>query len=202
VSPLFSFDADFIGKTIVGTDEAGRGPLAGPVFAAAVCLDYNQSELLSEVNDSKKLSPQKRENLFDLITNKASRCFSITQQTPQEIDRLNIHQASLLAMKQALEELSASWDLALIDGRFLIPDMEVDKQQAIIKGDAKSACIAAASILAKVARDRHMLICHEEYPQYDFAKHKGYGTARHIELLKKFGPSPIHRKTFCNNFLT
>ncbi len=178
-------------KIICGVDEAGRGPLAGPVYAAAVILKDNQ--LIEGVNDSKKLSEKKREELFDKIINEALD-FSIACVSEKEIDELNILNATYLAMKRAVEGLKVKPDFALIDGNRM-PPLSIDGE-TIIKGDAKSASIAAASILAKVSRDRYMLEMAEKYPQYQFGKHKGYGTKLHYEMLDKYGESDIHRKTF------
>lgn len=183
-------------KTICGIDEAGRGPLAGPVFAAAVILPDNT--FIDGLNDSKKLSEKKREVLFDIIKEKAIG-YAVGFATETEIDKINILQATFLAMKRAYDGLSVNTDLALVDGNRM-PPLGVDTQ-IIIKGDALSANIAAASILAKVSRDRLMYEIDKMYPQYQFAKHKGYGTALHIEMLKKFGPCPVHRKTFLRKIL-
>lgn len=183
-------------QTICGIDEAGRGPLAGPVFAAAVILPSNQ--LIEGLNDSKKLSEKKREILFDRITETAID-YSVGFATETEIDEINILQATYLAMKRAFDGLSVKVDLALVDGN-RTPPLGIDTQ-TIIKGDALSANIAAASILAKVSRDRLMYEIDKIYPQYQFAKHKGYGTALHIEMLKEFGLCTIHRKTFLKKIL-
>lgn len=183
-------------KVICGIDEAGRGPLAGPVFAAAVILPANQ--MIDGVNDSKKLTEKKREFLFDVIK-KAAIGYSVGFATESEIDGINILQATFLAMKRAYDGLEIHADLALVDGNRM-PPLGVDTQ-LIIKGDALSANIAAASILAKVSRDRLMYEIDKIYPQYQFAKHKGYGTALHIEMLKKYGPCPVHRKTFLKKIL-
>jgi len=183
-------------QTICGIDEAGRGPLAGPVFAAAVILPNNQ--MIDGLNDSKKLSEKKREELFDIIKETAVN-YSVGFATEAEIDEINILQATFLAMKRAYDGLSVRPDLALVDGN-RTPPLGVDTQ-TIIKGDALSANIAAASILAKVSRDRLMYEIDKIYPQYQFAKHKGYGTALHIKLLKEFGPCPVHRRTFLKKIL-
>ncbi|MCR5208338.1 MAG: ribonuclease HII [Eubacterium sp.] len=178
-------------NVICGVDEAGRGPLAGPVCAAAVILKDGQ--VIEGVNDSKKLSEKKREQLFDKIINEALD-YSIAYADEKEIDKLNILNATYLAMKRAVEGLSLDADFALIDGNRM-PPLDIDGD-TVIKGDAKSASIAAASILAKVSRDRYMLELAEKYPQYQFEKHKGYGTKLHYEMLDKFGASDIHRQTF------
>jgi ribonuclease HII len=181
---------------ICGIDEAGRGPLAGPVFAAAVILPRDM--LIEGVNDSKKLSEKKREELFDVIREKAI-SYSVGFATETEIDTINILQATFLAMKRACDGLSVKPDYALVDGNRM-PWLDVETQ-TIIKGDSLSQSIAAASILAKVSRDRLMAEIDQIYPEYQFAKHKGYGTALHIEMLKKYGPCPVHRKTFLKNIL-
>ncbi|MBE6828633.1 MAG: ribonuclease HII [Ruminococcaceae bacterium] len=183
-------------RMICGIDEAGRGPLAGPVFAAAVILPPGQ--MIEGLNDSKKLSEKKREALFDVIK-KTAIVYAVGFATEQEIDKINILQATFLAMKRACDGLSLRPDLALVDGNRM-PRLGMDTQ-TIIKGDALSASIAAASILAKVSRDRLMAEIDRIYPEYQFAKHKGYGTALHRELLKQYGPSPVHRKTFLKKIL-
>lgn len=178
-------------KLICGVDEAGRGPLAGPVCAAAVILP--QGLELDGLNDSKKLSEAKRERLFDEICEK-SVSYAIAMATVEEIEELNILKASLAAMSRAIEKLPVKPELALIDGDKL-PESGLECR-SIIKGDSKCADIAAASILAKVTRDRYMKELAREYPQYAFEKHKGYGTALHYERLREFGPSPVHRAKF------
>ena len=183
-------------RAVCGIDEAGRGPLAGPVFAAAVVLPPGL--VIDGVDDSKKLIPKKREELFGVIEEKAV-AYGIGFATENEIDEINILQATFLAMKRAYLALGAPCDLALVDGDRK-PDLGVDTQ-TIIKGDSLSESIAAASILAKVTRDRLMREIDSLYPEYEFAKHKGYGTKRHIELLKKYGPCPVHRKTFLKKIL-
>nr|WP_319490163.1 ribonuclease HII [uncultured Caproiciproducens sp.] len=182
--------------SICGIDEAGRGPLAGPVFAAAVILPSNQ--FIEGLNDSKKLSEKKREALFDVIKETAVSC-AVGFATEEEIDEINILQATFLAMKRACDGLDVKPDLALVDGNRM-PTLGVETQ-IIIKGDALSASIAAASILAKVSRDRLMVEIDKIYPQYQFAKHKGYGTALHTELLREYGPCPVHRRTFLKKIL-
>ena len=177
--------------TVAGVDEAGRGPLAGPVFAAAVILPFGTE--IEGLNDSKKLSEAKREKLFDIITDKAV-AYGIASASEKEIDGINILEATFLAMNRALKQIEGSFDLALIDGNrnkgIEYPSVTV------IKGDALCADIAAASILAKVSRDRFMYTMAEKYPQYGFEKHKGYGTKLHYENIAKYGVCPIHRKTF------
>ncbi len=180
---------------ICGVDEAGRGPLAGPVFAAAVILP--KGLLIDGLNDSKKLTEKKRESLFGEITSQAI-AYSIASASEREVDEINILQATFLAMRRAIAGLSVTPDLALIDGNrdtdFGVPS------QTIIKGDSLSANIAAASILAKVSRDRLMREYAEQYPEYGFDVHKGYGTKRHYEALRTYGPCPIHRMTFLKKF--
>ncbi len=178
-------------SVVCGIDEAGRGPLCGPVFAAACILP--DGLVLEGLNDSKKLTPKKRDKLFDLICENAI-AYCIASASVEEIDELNILEADLLAMRRAIDGLSVKADFALVDGNiargFQIP------ARAIIGGDAKSPSIAAASILAKVARDRDCITLDEQYPQYGIAKHKGYGTKQHMDALRTYGPSPIHRKQF------
>ena len=186
---LIAYDQGF--TAVCGVDEAGRGPLAGDVYAAAVILPRGVE--IAGVNDSKKLTEKKREALFDLIREKAA-AYCISAATVAEIDSLNILRASLLAMRRAVGGLSVRPDLALVDGN-QDPHLEIPTQ-TIVKGDGKSASIAAASILAKVARDRYMKKLDEQYPQYCFAKHKGYGTKLHYEMLDKYGPCPEHRRSF------
>jgi ribonuclease HII len=174
-----------------GTDEAGRGPLAGDVFAAAVILPPGL--VIDGLNDSKKISEKKRDKLFEIITSEAI-SYGIASASPAEIDKLNILNAALLAMKRAISSLDPQPDYILIDGSvnrgFDIP------ARAVIKGDSISPSIAAASILAKVSRDRKCLDYDREYPEYGFAKHKGYPTEEHYAAIKKFGVLPIHRKSF------
>lgn len=181
---------------ICGVDEAGRGPLAGPVCAAAVILPDNI--IIEGVNDSKKLSEKKREALFDVIISSV-RSYSIAYATVDEIENMNILNAAMLAMKRAVEGLNVKADYAMIDGNRL-PNLDIDSE-FIIKGDAKSMSIAAASILAKVSRDRLLYEYAKEYPQYHFDKHKGYGTKAHVEALKKYGPCPYHRLSFLGKIL-
>ncbi len=183
-------------KAVCGVDEAGRGPLAGPVCAAAVILPENT--IIDGVNDSKKLSEKKREALFDVIKSSA-RSYCIAYATVEEIESMNILNATMLAMTRAVEGLEVKADYAMIDGNRL-PDLNIDSE-FIIKGDAKSMSIAAASILAKVSRDRLLREYAKEYPEYQFDKHKGYGTKAHIEALKKYGPCPYHRMSFLGKIL-
>ena len=182
-------------KLVCGVDEAGRGPLAGPVCAAAVILPDNH--IIEGVNDSKKLSEKKREALYDVIKDEAL-AYSIAFADEKEIDEINILQATYLAMKRAVDELEIKADYALIDGNRM-PPLDIDGE-TVVKGDAKSESIAAASILAKVTRDRYMLEMAEKYPQYQFEKHKGYGTKLHYEMLDKYGESEIHRKSFLKSW--
>lgn len=181
---------------ICGVDEAGRGPLAGNVYAAAIILPENCD--IEGINDSKKLSEKKREQLFEIICEKAL-SYSIGTANVQEIDSINILQATLLAMKRAVEGLKITPDYVFVDGNTM-PHIDI-QGQTIIKGDAKCISIAAASILAKVSRDRYMKEMDKLYPEYQFAKHKGYGTALHIQLIKEYGPCEIHRKTFLKKIL-
>ena len=183
---------------IAGIDEAGRGPLAGPVVAASVILPKD-CEILY-LNDSKQVSAKKRDELFDEIKEKAV-AYGIGVSSPGRIDEINILQATYEAMRAAIKQMSEtkSPDILLVDAVH-IPEVQT-KQVGIIKGDAKSVSIAAASILAKVTRDRFMIQMDEMYPMYGFASHKGYGSKAHIEAIKKYGPSPIHRETFIKNFI-
>ena len=182
-------------QCICGVDEAGRGPLAGPVYAAAVILPRDL--VIEGLNDSKKLTEKRREALYDVIVAQAL-AYGIGSADEKEIDEINILQATFLAMRRAIAQLSVRPDLALIDGNrdsdFGVP------AETVIGGDGKSANIAAASILAKVTRDRVMLEYAEQYPQYGFDVHKGYGTKRHYEALREFGPCPIHRRSFLRKF--
>ena len=181
---------------ICGIDEAGRGPLCGPVVAGAVILPKNCNILY--INDSKKLSEKMRDVLYDEIAAGAV-AWAVGIVSPERIDEINILQATYEAMRIAIDKLEIKPDI-LFNDAVTIPDVGI-KQVPIIKGDAKSQSIAAASIMAKVTRDRMMQQYDEIYPQYGFAKHKGYGTKAHIEALKEYGPCPIHRKTFLKNIL-
>jgi ribonuclease HII len=184
-------------RLIAGVDEAGRGPLAGPVVAACVIVNPDFTITGSDlelVNDSKKLTAKKREQLFGLIKEKAA-AVEISVISHEVIDRINILQASLLAMKKAIAACSLEPDLVLIDGNQPLPDFPI-KQETIVGGDAAVFCIAAASIIAKVSRDFLMLAEDKKYPEYQFAKHKGYGTKLHLSLLEQYGPCPIHRRSF------
>lgn len=182
---------------ICGIDEAGRGPLAGPVVAAAAVLPKDCQ--IFYLNDSKKLSEKKRDLLFDEIKEKAV-AYGIGIVSPQVIDEINILQATYEAMRQAISQLNVIPEILLNDA-VTIPGVDI-MQIPIVKGDAKSVSIAAASILAKVTRDRMMMEYDQIYPEYGFAKHKGYGTAAHIAALKEYGPCPIHRRTFIKKFVT
>ncbi len=181
-------------KYICGADEAGRGPLAGPVYAAAVILDPNNP--IEGLNDSKKLTEKKRDKLFDEIVAK-SLSWAIAFVDEKQIDEINILEASMLAMKKAIESLNVKADYALIDGN-KTPDLSIDSE-AVVKGDALCQSISAASVLAKVARDRYMVKLGEEYPAYNFKKHKGYPTKDHYIAILKNGISSCHRKTFLKN---
>ena len=188
------------GEIVIGVDEAGRGPLAGNVVAAAAILKKYSSDL-DEINDSKKLTEKKREKLFDVIMENFY--IGVGEATPEEIDEINILNATFLAMRRALKNLKkqCSTDyLVLVDGNFKIREYE-GEQEFVIKGDAKSLSIAAASIIAKVTRDREMIEEGKKYPEYKFEKHKGYGTKLHKEKLLELGILPIHRKSFLNKII-
>lgn len=190
---LFAFDKSFVSygyRIIAGIDEAGRGCLAGPVVAA--CVSFSDNISIDGIRDSKELTAKQREDLFNEILRNASVGVGIVD--AELIDRINILEASRLAMVKAYENLGKRVDLLLIDALEL-PKIKVP-QKAIVKGDKKSAVIASASIIAKVTRDRIMKYYHEAYPNYGFERHKGYATKEHLEALKKFGPCPIHRKSF------
>lgn len=181
---------------VCGIDEAGRGPLCGPVCAAAVILPVDCE--IDGLNDSKKLSEKKREQLYEVITEKAI-AYSFSMVDAKTIDEINILQATFLAMRNAVNGLFIRPDAALIDGNQK-PGLDIE-QRTLVKGDAKSPSVAAASIIAKVTRDRYMLRMDEEYPQYLFAQHKGYGTKLHYEMIEKYGICPEHRKTFLKKIL-
>ena len=183
-------------KLVCGVDEAGRGPLCGPVVAAAVIL--NKDDMIEGINDSKKLSEKKREELYDVIMEKAV-AVGIGMSDVAVIEKVNILNATKLAMKQAIKNLKIKPDFVLIDGNQMI-DIDIDGK-TVVSGDAKSESIAAASIIAKVTRDRLLINWDKEYPEYGFARHKGYGTKAHIEAIKKYGLTPIHRPSFCSKFL-
>jgi ribonuclease HII len=200
---LYAFDRQILGSgggaSIIGIDEAGRGPLAGPVVAAAVVLDLDNS--IHGVNDSKKLPAPVREQLFDRIA-AAARGIGVGQASAEEIDRLNILQATFLAMRRALEVIALPWTVALVDGGLRIAGVPAARQKPVVRGDGRSASIAAASIIAKVTRDRIMKDYHARFPMYDFLSNKGYGTALHRQRIADFGICEIHRRSFCGKFLT
>ncbi len=181
-------------NAVCGADEAGRGPLAGDVFAAAVVLPRNIE--IKGLNDSKKLSPKKREELFDIICQKAV-AYAVATASVAEIEAINIRNAAFLAMRRAIDQIET--DFAIIDGN-AFNGCKAD-YMTLVKGDSKSASVAAASILAKVSRDRYMLELDKQYPQYGFAQHKGYGTKQHIEALKEFGACEAHRSLFVRKFI-
>lgn len=181
---------------IGGIDEVGRGPLAGPVCAACVILPKDCDIL--HINDSKKLSEKKRESLYDEIIEKAI-CFGVGSSNASRIDEINILQATYEAMKNSIADMNPQPDLLLVDAE-TIPNLSIE-QLSIIKGDSKSISIAAASIVAKVVRDRLMVAYDKIFPQYNFASNKGYGSKEHIEAIKKYGPCPIHRRSFIKNFI-
>ena len=181
---------------VCGIDEAGRGPLAGPIVAGAVILPKNHK--IPYLNDSKQLSEKKREALYDQIMEEAI-AVAVGIASPERIDEINILQATYEAMRTAIDGLSVKPQILLNDA-VIIPNVDIP-QEKIIKGDAKSLSIAAASIIAKVTRDRMMKAYHELFPEYGFDGHKGYGSKEHIEVIKRQGPSPIHRKTFIKNFI-
>lgn len=190
---LFGFDRGYRTEygSVCGIDEAGRGPLAGDVYAAAVVFD--EGVAIDGLNDSKKLTEKKREALFDEICAKA-KAYCIASASVDEIERLNILQADFLAMQRAYNGLGVSAGIVLVDGNQL-PTIDAEMKY-VVKGDGKSASIAAASILAKVSRDRYMKQMSEIYPQYGFEKHKGYGTKEHYAAVEKYGLCPIHRRSF------
>lgn len=194
---LFAYERQYPeAEFICGVDEVGRGPWAGPVMAGAVILPKDCDILY--INDSKKLSEKKREELYEEITAKAI-AWAVGCVSPERIDEINILQATYEAMRQAIDKLSPKPDLLLIDA-VKIPRVEIP-QVSIVKGDAKSASIGAASIVAKVTRDRLMVQYDELFPEYYFAENKGYGTAAHIEALSQYGPTPIHRRSFIKNYV-
>lgn len=192
--PDYTYEKEALAKgftVVCGTDEAGRGPLAGPVCAAAVILPMDLS--IEGLNDSKKLSEKKREKLYEVILEKAI-SYGIAFASAEEIDEINILNASQLAMRRAIEQLDPQPDFALVDGN--VARNFPMTAQPVIKGDALSMSIAAASILAKVTRDRYCKEMHEAYPAYNFIGHKGYPTKEHMDLVRKLGPCPLHRRTF------
>jgi ribonuclease HII len=191
-SCAFEEEAARLGASrIAGIDEVGRGPLAGPVVAAAVVMPY--AKPIAELNDSKMLTEEVRERLFEVIRDKAL-SVGVGHVPPEEIDRINIYQATRLAMSKAVKEISPLPDYLLIDGPLSL-DLNI-QQRSIIKGDRLCYSVAAASIVAKVIRDRIMLDLHEQYPQYGFASHKGYATRAHLDAIERHGPCSVHRKCF------
>ena len=182
---------------ICGVDEAGRGPLAGPVCAAAAILP--EGAVIEGLDDSKKLTEKKRERLYDIIKETAV-AYSVAYGTLEEIETVNILEATYLAMNRAIEGLTVKPDFALIDGNRVPRGIKIPCE-TVVKGDSKSMSVAAASVLAKVTRDRLMLEYDKKYPEYNFKKHKGYGTKEHTELIKQYGPCEIHRLSFLKNIL-
>ena len=183
-------------RLLCGIDEAGRGPIAGPVVAAAVIFKHEVS--LPELNDSKQLTESQREKIFDEVILKCED-WATGIVEPEKIDKINILSATMLAMREAVANLTIKPDFLLIDGD-RTPKTGISSK-TIVKGDAKAFSIAAASVIAKVSRDRIMIELHKKYPEYGFNTNKGYGTPKHIEMVKKIGPSPVHRRTFLNNIL-
>ena len=196
MNDLFQYDREIGVTPLCGVDEAGRGPLAGDVYAAAVIL--KPDTVIEGLNDSKKLTEKKRELLFDEICEKAE-AYCVAVATVEEIDRLNILQATFLAMRRAVEGLGVKPKLVLVDGN-RNPELPVHSR-LVVKGDGTSACIAAASILAKVSRDLYMAELADQYPQYGFEKHKGYGSKLHYQMLDAHGISPVHRKSFLKKYV-
>lgn len=194
---FLDYEKNYPGKLIAGIDEAGRGPLAGPVVCASVIMPLDESSIIKGIDDSKKLSQKERERLYPLIIEKAI-SYCIVEIDSDIIDKINILNATKLGMKNALCGLSVKPDIVLIDAVKIDTDLPQDN---IIKGDSKSYNIASASILAKVYRDRLMMKYDLEYPEYQFAKHKGYGTKLHIENIKKYGKCQLHRQTFIKKFV-
>lgn len=194
---LFEFDSAIRNEHSVfcGIDEAGRGPLAGDVYAAAVILP--EGIVIEGLNDSKKLSEKKRDALFDEITSKAVD-YCIATASVDEIEEINILNAAFLAMRRACDGLKSAPSFAIVDGN-KYPPLDIEGEP-VVKGDGLSASIATASILAKVSRDRYMKAIAEKYPQWQFERHKGYGTKLHYEMLDKFGPSPVHRMSFLKKY--
>lgn len=197
---MFDYESECLNlgyKLIAGMDEAGRGPLAGPVCVAIVIMPLEKDKIIEGINDSKKLSEKKREALFERIINTAI-SYHIEFVDEKTIDNINILNATKLGMHKCINSINVRPDMVLIDAVKLDTDIPT---KSIIKGDALSYNIACASILAKVSRDRYILSLDEKYPMYNFKKHKGYGTKEHIENLKKYGPCPVHRKTFIGHFV-
>lgn len=195
---MLDYEKKYQNLVIAGIDEAGRGPLAGPVVCACVVMPLEREKMIEQVNDSKQLSSKKREKLYDEIV-KVALDYAIIEIDEKTIDEINILNATKLGMKRALESLKIKPDIVLIDAVKIDSNI---RQENIIKGDTLSYNIAAASILAKVYRDRLMIKLSEKYPQYNFAKHKGYGTREHINALKIYGKCPIHRESFIKNFIS
>lgn len=195
---MLDYEKKYQNLVIAGIDEAGRGPLAGPVVCACVVMPLEKEKMIEQVNDSKQLSSKKREKLYDEIV-KVALDYAIIEIDENTIDEINILNATKLGMKRALESLKIKPDIVLIDAVKIDSNI---RQENIIKGDTLSYNIAAASILAKVYRDRLMIKLSEKYPQYNFAKHKGYGTREHINALKIYGKCPIHRESFIKNFIS
>lgn len=197
---MLDFEREYTQKgynAICGMDEVGRGPLAGPVVVCALVMPLDEDKLIDGVDDSKKLTEKRREALYDKIL-AVAKAVSVVRVEPDEIDEINILEATKKAMRKAVDEIKDKTDLAFVDAVKLdLPVPEV----AIIKGDAKSYNIAAASIIAKVYRDRIMCEYAKQYPEYDFASNKGYGTAKHIAALKEYGATPVHRRSFIRNFV-
>lgn len=191
LKPVLELDAQYVG-CVAGTDEAGRGPLCGPVYAAAVILDL--AKPIEGLNDSKKLTEASRERLFDCICAQAS-SWAIASCSAAEIDRFNILRASHLAMERAVAQLGVTPERVLVDGNRLPKHLDIPAE-AIVKGDARHSAIAAASILAKVSRDRVMRDLHVQFPQYDLGTNKGYPTPKHMDALARYGPCSEHRRTF------
>lgn len=204
MSSLYNFDKEFKEsygvKYVIGIDEAGRGPLAGPVLTAAVVLDLE--DIIEGINDSKKLNEKKRNTIFPLIHAKALYKKAVAVSI-DAVEKYNIRNATIKGMEKCLMDCPYINDsVILVDGDLTLRWISIEKQKAIVKGDAKSASIAAASIIAKVTRDQLMKKYALDYPQYSFEKHKGYGTKVHIEAIAKYGLSPIHRESFCKKFVT
>lgn len=198
---MFEFEDKYMSdgyKFIAGMDEAGRGPLAGPVCVAIVIMPLEKDKIIEGINDSKKLSEKKREALYEKIIDRAI-SYKIELIDEKTIDTINILNATKLGMYKCINEIEVRPDIVLVDAVKLDADV---KTESIIKGDALSYSIACASILAKVTRDRLMLDLDKKYPEYEFKKHKGYGTKLHIENLKKYGPSEIHRRSFIGHFVS
>lgn len=194
---MLNYETKYPNHVIAGIDEAGRGPLAGPVVCAAVIMPLNKNEIIEGVNDSKKLTAKKREELYQKIIDKAL-SYSICEIDEKTIDEINILNATKIGMKKCLNNLKIKPDIVLTDAVKIETNLP---QENIIHGDALSYNIAAASILAKVYRDNLMIKMHKIYPQYNFSKHKGYGTKEHIKNLVNYGACPLHRKTFIKNFI-